>query len=152
MTPERGGAGQSRWLFPLSLVTAVALLVSWFPLGTLLHQRAALSQVRGQIAAVQSQEAALAQQRRAVSSSTQAILRARQQYQLVEPGQSLVQVLPGSAGTATPGSGDPGNQPLVAPAVAGVVGLGEVTTRAPATSGRAPGFFSRLVRILEFWR
>ncbi len=149
MTPERGRAGQSRWLFPLSLVTAVALVVSWFPLGTLLHQRAALSQVRGQIAAVQSQEAALAQQQRAVSSSTAAILRARQQYQLVEPGQSLVQVLPGSAGAVTPGSGDPGNQPLVAPAVAGMLGSVEAT---PATPAHAPGFLSRLVRILEFWR
>ncbi len=152
MTPERVGAKQSRWLFPLSLATAVALLVSWFPLGTLLHQRAALSQVRGQIAVVQSQEAALAAQRRTVSSSTQAILRARQQYQLVEPGQSLVQVLPGTAGTVTPGAGDPGNQPLVAPAIAGVTGSSASTTSSPAASSSAPGFFSRLVRTLEFWR
>ncbi len=151
MTPERVGAKQSRWLFPLSLVTALALLVSWFPLGTLLHQRAALSQVRGQIAAVQSQEAALAAQRRTVSSATQAILRARQQYQLVEPGQSLVQVLPGSAGTVTPGSGDPGNQPLVAPAIAGVAGSSETATPSSAATS-APGFLSRLVRTLEFWR
>ena len=153
MTPARARDRHSRWLYPLSVATAIALLVSWFPLGTLLRQRAALAAVSSQIAAVERQRAALATQRRVNSSTTQVLLRAREQYQLVEPGQSLVQVLPGASGVVSAGSGDPGNQPLVAPALAGVSAADTPRARGASQSpGGWRGFVDRLARTLEFWR
>ena len=50
---------RNHWLMPLALVTAVAMLVFWFPLSTLWHQQAQLNATAAQINAVQSQEHAL---------------------------------------------------------------------------------------------
>jgi hypothetical protein len=78
---------------------------------------------------------------------------AREQYQLVAPGQSLIQVLPGDgSGKVSQSTGDPGLQPLVSPT--------SVSSLASSAAGntltkkhKAPnGFLGRFERTLEFWR
>ena len=124
---------------------AVVVLVTSFPAATLLEQHSALASARTQLQMLNQQNAALAQRDRALVSGTELQRIARQDYQLVEPGQTLYGILPpaGHAPLSSGTAGDPGNAPLVAP------GGALVPPAAPATH---PGTFARLLRRLEFWK
>jgi hypothetical protein len=135
-------------MVPLAAVTALAILVMWFPLATLWSQQRQLDATSAQIAAISQQEQALRARASAVSSPVTAVRLARQDYQLVEPGQSLIQVLPGAGSGANPGyGGDPGLQPLVAPP-----SLNAAPPTAQSSSSGWSRFVGRLIRTLEFWR
>ena len=124
------------------------MLVTWFPLSGLLHQQSVLNSTLAQISSVRQQERSLTAQAHTLDSKAAATELAREQYQLVNPGQSLVQVLPGgSSGGVTAQSVDPGFQPLVSPS--SVQPLLGATSSAHQVSH---GFLARLVRIFEFWR
>ena len=138
-------------MLPLAFVTAIAIMVAWFPLSTWMHQQAQINATAAQIIAIKQQEQALKVEAKSISTKSAATLLARQQYQLVAPGQSLIQVLPGvQPGNVSASSGDPGLQPLVSPSSAPSIVVD------PSTSGvkhhTTSGFLSRLVRTLEFWR
>jgi ABC-type transporter Mla subunit MlaD len=136
-------------MLPLSVVTAGVMVVLWFPLSTLWHQQSQLDTTAAQIAAVQRQSQALLAEAKSVSTRAAAIELARAQYQLVEPGQRLIQVLPGNgSGTVAVHAGDPGFQPLVDPLSAGTVDTGVVA----APHRGVGGYLGRLLRTLEFWR
>ena len=138
-------------MLPLAVVTAAVMLSAWFPLSTYLRQANLLNTTTAQISAIQKQESSLKLQARSISTKSSATLLARQDYQLVLPGQSLIQVLPGhQSGTVSQASGDPGLQPLVSPSsMSTLVGA----PSALSTSHRSvSSFLSRLVRTLEFWR
>jgi hypothetical protein len=135
-------------MLPLAVVTAAFMLVGWFPLSALWHQQSQLNETAAQIKALQRQEAALKTQAKTIDTKAAAIQLAREQYQLVSPNQSLIQVLPGdAAGQVSASSGDPGLQPLVSPTSAALP-----TTTTAKVSHSTNGFVSRLVRTLEFWR
>ncbi len=135
-------------MVPLAAVTALAILVMWFPLATLWSQQRQLDTTSAQIAAISQQEQVLRARASAVSSPVTAVRLARQDYQLVEPGQSLIQVLPGSGSGANPGhGGDPGLQPLVAPS-----SLSTAPAPSPSSSSGWSRFVGRLIHTLEFWR
>jgi hypothetical protein len=121
----------------------------WFPASALWHLKAQIDSTATQIKAIQNQERSLQQESKAIDSKAAAIQLAREQYQLVAPGQSLIQVLPeNSAGQVTASSADPGFQPLVAPSDAA-----PLTGSTPhGKAGQHAGFLSRLSRTLEFWR
>ncbi len=150
VTHSSASSSRVRWLYPLSIATAVAILVAWFPFGTLLRQQGELAATARQVAVVQAEQQALRARQRSATSKTQAIMLARQLYQLVSPGQSLIQVLPGTATGSSPGSGDPGNQPLVSPSSSPAPTPAGGSVHSTASGWR--GFLSRLVRTLEFWR
>jgi ABC-type transporter Mla subunit MlaD len=136
----------------LALVTAVALLVLWFPMRTLWHQQSELDSTASQIASIQRQGQSLSAQAKSVSSKAAATLLAREQYQLVSPGQSLIQVLPGNgSGYVSANQGDPGFQPLVSPLSSSSL----TSDPALATTSKhaaSESFLARFVRTLEFWR
>ena len=143
---------RNHWMLPLAVVTAAIMLVGWFPASALWHQQAQLNATTSEIKTVQRQEAILKNESTTVDTKAAATQLARAQYQLVSPGQSLIQVLPGdSAGQVSANSVDPGFQPLVSPSSAA---LPSTATTSPTTSTRHHdhGFLSRLVRTLEFWR
>lgn len=134
-------------MLPLAVVTAVFILVGWFPLTALWHQQSILDSTSAQIKVLQRQQLALTNQAKSVDTKAAATALAREQYQLVNPGQSLIQVLPGNAaGQVSPSSADPGLQPLVSPSS----GSAPVNVRVNVRQS-THGFFSRLVRTLEFW-
>lgn len=138
----------NRWMVPLALVTAAVIVVGWFPAKALLHQQTQIDATAAQIRALQNQEQSLKQESKTIDSKAAAMQLAREQYQLVSPGQSLIQVLPeNSSGQVSATSSDPGFQPLVAPSDAAPA----TGTASHAKSGHT-GFVSRLVRTLEFWR
>jgi hypothetical protein len=139
-------------MVPLAVVTAVAMLVGWFPATAIWHQQSELNATTAQINAIKDQQRSLTLQAKSIDSKSAAILLAREQYQLVAPGQSLIQVLPGTGvNNANPNTGDPGLQPLVSPS-----SVSSLATSTPKTTvthhSSAKAFVSRLVRTLEFWR
>ena len=139
-------------MLPLAVVTAMATLVFWFPLSALWHQQSEIDATSAQIAAIKQQEQTLELQAKSVSSKAAATLLARAQYQLVAPGQSLIQVLPGDgSGKVSQSTGDPGLQPLVSPSsVSSLASTGAASSA--KQHGSSNGFVARFVRTLEFWR
>jgi hypothetical protein len=131
----------------------------------------ALAEATMQLGQLQRQDRALSSERALLSEPSEIERIARQQYQLVAPGAQAYEVLPPVGSGAT--SNDPGFQPVADPD-----GTAEVTGGSAAGAGSAPtsvlsqrgastagtpssraragapaeGFFSRLVRTLEFWR
>jgi cell division protein FtsB len=142
------------------IATAAIVLAAWLPVGALLGQRAELSAATSQLNVLSSEGRQLAARVAGLKQPGALVQLARAEYQLVLPGQRLVQVLtpsytaPGkSSGSLYPG--DPGLAPLVNPSQAGVIAFSPVTPTSRASSGRAggsKGFFSRVVAALEFWR
>jgi hypothetical protein len=101
--PASPGVRRSRIPVALAAVIALVILGTSFPMTALFSQQNGL----------------LAEQQRQLNSTSDVDRLARQDYQMVMPGQTLYDVLPPSglagatAGHATPG--DPGSQPLVSP-------------------------------------
>ena len=145
-------------------VLAAAILAAWFPGSALYHQRASLAAATAQLSQLHQQDVALDQERKNLSSAAEIARIAREQYQLVSPGQQAYEVLPpsGSASTATPYAGDPGSATPTAPSAASVLPAGGVTsTTLPGahTSSSAhhsaptsEGTLGRMLHALEFWR
>lgn len=133
---------------PVTLAMSAFMLASWFPARLLWSQHQQISQVNSQIVALQQQEKVLSAQAKSIDSKTALTNLARSQYQLVKPGQSLIQILDGkntlSLGV---GSGDPGLQPLATPSLGN-----SIPTLSVKTPTAHEGFLSRFVRSLEFWR
>ena len=113
---------------------------------------------------MQREDVALNQERKNLSSPGEIARIARQQYQLVSPGQQAYEVLPpaGSASAGTPYAGDPGSATPTAPSAASVLPVGGVTSTTPAgtprkssdhhTTTTSEGTLGRMLHALEFWR
>jgi cell division protein FtsB len=166
--------GRARLAFLGAIVASAIVMFAWFPAGSLLSQRSSLHGTEVELNALHAQDAALAQENKNLSDSGEIGRIAREQYQLVSPGQQAYEVLPPSGATAggTPYAGDPGSVGPVTPSATPELPPGGVTTTTttepgstPATSNAHPnaktstttttpsgGFASRLVRSLEFWR
>jgi hypothetical protein len=173
---------------------AVAVLATSFPLSSILSQHRELASASAQLAQVQKENQELAEQEHALDSNVAVTQLARGELQMVTPGQTLYDVLPpssrhgatgkaaisGATGTTAPGStvnGDPGNQPLVAPAnapdlsaqaalaqptpvvvsatsTAGAVGGS--STASPSSGSATPAapttFWGRVAQTLQFWK
>jgi hypothetical protein len=139
-----------RWLFPVACLVAVVIVATLVPFASLWRQQRELGASSAAIAQLQQEQKSLNQQAEAASNRASEIALAREQYQLVLPKQSLIQILPGAAsGYISSNSGDPGNQPLVSPVNPPSTGLTpSITTRGAPSNG----FFSRFLHVLEFWR
>jgi cell division protein FtsB len=155
----------------LGAAAAAVVLVTSFPLSVLLGQHRQMSAEAAQLSSVQHQNSLLGEQRLQLNSNAEVKRLARQNYQLVEPGQTLYLILPpaGKSELSTSGAsaaGDPANQPLVAPAQAPNMSPdpGLPATIVPATSGAggqtsttavakpSGGFWSRVGSTLQFWK
>jgi hypothetical protein len=155
----------------LGAAAAAVVLVTSFPLSVLLGQHRQLSAEAAQLSSIQHQNSLLAEQRLQLNSNAEVKRLARQNYQLVEPGQALYLILPpaGQSTSSTPGAslaGDPANQPLVAPSQAPNMSPdpGLPATDIPASAGEAGqssrpvptrssgGFWSRVGSTLQFWK
>ncbi len=112
-----GSVGRARLAFLGALVVSAIVLFAWFPASSLLSQRSNLTGAEAQLGALHTQDAALAQERKNLSDAGEIGRIAREQYQLVSPGQQAYQVLPPSGATAagTPYAGDPGADGPVTP-------------------------------------
>jgi cell division protein FtsB len=158
---SHGASGRRRSLVLLgSVVLSAAIVVAWFPGRALLHQRSSLAAAQAQLATLHAQDAALAHESRDLGDASEIGRIARQEYQLVSPGQQPYEVLPPADGSSagTPYAGDPGVRAPSAPSAAAELPPGSSTTSTTTTTTRPtrppppPGLLSRMVRSLEFWR
>jgi cell division protein FtsB len=157
----------------LAALFAVAVLATSFPLSNLVSQRHELSAAGAELSQLQHANRQLAEQRRQLNSKAEIDRLARQDYQLVSPGQTLYDVLPpsGSGASSLPGgmpSGDPADQPLVSPSHAPNMspdpGLPQTSGTPHLTSGTTTGssaaaaptgpstFWGRVSTTLQFWK
>jgi cell division protein FtsB len=171
-----------RFIVVASAAFATLVLGTSFPASGLLSDHRQLAATNAAALNLRAENKALAQERQQLNSKAEIHSLARQDYQLVDPGQTAYNVLPTTSQANKNGSsdvtGDPGGQPVVAPAnAAGMSPDPDVpTTSAPspaATSARASassgsgststmpstqatrssgGFWSRTLQSLEFWR
>jgi cell division protein FtsB len=160
-----GSVGRARLMLLGAIVISAVVLFAWFPAGSLLSQRSSLTGTEAQLAALHQQDTALAQEKKNLSDVGEIERIAREQYQLVSPGQQAYEVLPpsGAAAAGTPYSGDPGSDGPVAPSATSELPPGDVATT-PATAADAArgartagapsgsGLLSRMEHALEFWR
>ncbi len=160
------GVARSRLVFAGAVVAAAVVLFAWFPASSLLNQRSDLADSEAQLAALHKQDAALAQEKKNLSDAGEIGRIAREQYQLVSPGQQAYEVLPpsGAAAAGTPYAGDPGSDGPVAPSATPELPPGGVTTtttpsdppgahaKSAVGTPSGTGLLSRMVHALEFWR
>jgi hypothetical protein len=147
------------------MVLTAVILFAWLPVGSLLNQRSSLADTEAQMTTLREQDAALAQEKKDLSDAGEIGRIARQQYQLVSPGQQAYEVLPPSdaAAAGTPYAGDPGSDGPVVPSATSELPPGDVTTTTTRSGARAQdvrgrkapagsGLVSRMLQALEFWR
>ncbi len=162
---RRGASARPRLLFAGALVAAAVILFAWFPAGSLISQRNALNDTASQLSTLHRQDAALTHEKKNLSAAGEIGRVAREQYQLVSPGQQAYEVLPpsGTAAAGAPYAGDPGASGPVTPSATSELPDGTTATTAPASTtspgGAQPvhapasgGLWSRMVQTLEFWR
>lgn len=176
MHPRSAESRRRRTVVGAAAGLAMIILVVSFPLSTLLSQHRQLTAAAAQLATVRQENRQLREQEKQLSSKTEIERRARQDYQLVEPGQTLFELLPGPGSQSRSDSsavGDPADQPLVPPSRAPDLtpDPGLPTVPAPASHGgpaRSGGhstsagtrpassppssFWSRVANTLEFWK
>ena len=158
---------RGRVLLAGSIVLAAVMLVAWFPASALLSQRDALSSATAQLRDLRAQDRTLAEERATLNSPAEISRLAREEYQLVQPGQRVVQVLPPSGAPSNAGAGqapypgDPGLSKPVPPSAVALLPSGTTTTSpasaTPSSSKVAagssqPGLWQRVAGTLEFWR
>jgi cell division protein FtsB len=172
-TKAKESLGRARLGFVGAIVASAIVLFAWFPAGSLLSQRSSLHGTEAELNALHAQDAALAQENKNLSDGGEIGRIAREQYQLVSPGQQAYEVLPpsGAAAAGTPYAGDPGSDGPVTPSATPELPPGGITTttttepgaspaaaqaaaaaRPHATSTSSGGFVSRMMHALEFWR
>ena len=166
-TKKSGSSARTRLIFFGAVVVSAVVLFAWFPAGSLLNQRSSLAATEAQLATLHKQDAALAQEKKNLSDAGEIGRIAREQYQLVSPGQQAYEVLPPSGATSagTPYAGDPGSAGPVTPsATPELPPGGDTTTTTPPTSATTShgdrngsassgsGLLSRIEHTLEFWR
>jgi cell division protein FtsB len=153
------------WLIVVGgLATGAVILAAWFPVGALLSQRAQLAATSSRLAQLTAEGRVVAAETKQLSSPVILSQLAREEYQLVEPGQRLILVespsfKPSAKSFDGPYPGDPGFAPLVNPdtssiAPDGISGSSSMSAHAdpPGGGSAVGGFFSRVVSTLEFWR
>ena len=167
---RRSELRRKRVILAGGIILSLVILAAWFPLGTLVSQHRSLGAMSAQLTDLKAQDRALAEERAKLNSPAEILKLAREQYQLVQPGQRVVQVLPpsgapssGNAGQA-PYPGDPGLAKPVAPSAVALLPSGTTTTLPPqpapvkagtttshaASAGR--GLWQRVIGTLSFWR
>jgi cell division protein FtsB len=163
-------ARRSRFMLIGGAVLSLVILGAWFPANALYHQHASLASAGAQLNALHQQDAALAQESKNLRDANEIARIAREQYQLVTPGQQAIEVLPrtGSAKANSPYAGDPARHAPVAPSSKAELppGSATTTTTTPATAHHAAasggaathqaaksgGVLGRMLDSLEFWR
>lgn len=136
----------------IAALIALVILGTSFPAAALLKQHQQLASSSAQLQKLQHQNQLLSEQQTQLNSKAEVQRFARQDYQLVLPGQTLFNVLPpaghaaAAAGASTTSSpGDPGAQPLVSPANApnmtpdpGLPQSGSAGSTGTSSSGSSP--------------
>ena len=129
------------------LVGSFVLLVLWFPLGELMGQRSNLGVLSAELTSVEAKNQALKADVSALHSNAAIAALAHGQYGLVGRGQISYVILPAKGSSSGAAALDPRPIP-----VADLVAQDLAPAPSPPPTGTEPGFWSRFVDRLEFWR
>jgi cell division protein FtsB len=162
---------RSRFLLIGAALLSAVILGAWFPANALYHQHASLASADATLNQLHRQDTALAQERKRLTNSSEIARIAREQDQLVSPGQQAYAVLPptDTSKADAPYAGDPALTGPVSPSSANILPPGsETATTTPTTptpkaaSSGTPtthhttpshgGVLNRMLSSLEFWR
>ncbi len=150
---------RNRLALALSVLASAGIVSAWFPVSSLLHQREQLAAASAQLSRLDGENAALGRHERQLRTLSALGRIAQEQLDLVPPGDQAYQVLPPSGTSSSDGTLAP-----TGPAGSGGRGSSRASGRAGGTSGASPppgstraatttgGFFTRILRTLEFWR
>jgi Septum formation initiator len=134
----------------VSLAVAIVILATQFPLSQLFHGRATLAHASHQLAELQAENRALGGELSSLRSDDTVARIAHEEYGLVLHGERSVVVLP------SPGATGVASGPLAettVPRADLVPSDAIVSSTAPAgPRARTPGFWSRVLGRLEFWK
>ncbi len=149
---------RNRLSLALAVLVSAAIVGAWFPLSALLHQREQLAAASAQLSRLDGENAALGRHERQLRTLSALGRIAQDQLGLVPPGDQAYQVLPPSGTTGSDGT----------LAQTGPAGSGRGSARTQSRAGGSPGasrssgpthvvtttggFFTRILRTLEFWR
>ena len=148
-------SGQARLILLGAVVVSAAILAAWFPGRALLAQRSNLAGATAQLHQLRSDDAALTQERKNLSASSEIARIAREQYQLVNPGQQAYEVLPPAQTSGTSPGAPTSQAPPAASATLGSANTSTAPNHGPhgkANNAAQPSLLSRMVHALEFWR
>lgn len=127
---------RNRTLLVGSAVVSIAIVGVWFPAAALYDQRHQLAATDAQLSQLHHQDKVLQREQQLLKSPAEVGRIARQQYQLVPPGETAYQVLPpNDDGKGGEYGGDPAYQPLVKPSAATEIPAG--STAGQGGSGSA---------------
>jgi cell division protein FtsB len=151
-------ARRNRLVLALAAVVSVGIVGAWFPVSALLHQREELAAASAQLSRLDEQNAAIGRHERQLRTLSALGRIAQEQYDLVPPGDQAYQVLPPSGANSSDGklapTGPAGSSGRGSSRASGRGGSSSSSRSSgsrhlAATTG---GFFTRVVRTLEFWR
>jgi len=152
--PRRRGIPRGWLVIGCGAATGAVVLVAWLPVGALLSQRAAISAANTQLSRLNAEGTMLSSQLKQLAQPQYQLGLFRARYQLVEPGQRLLEVVNLSSASAStidaPYRGDPGFTPIVNPITGSAVDP-RTAGASRSSSAASPGFFSRVLDTLEFW-
>jgi cell division protein FtsB len=143
--------GRARIVFFVGLIAAIVIVATEFPLGQLMRARSALAQGSSQLNRLDTENRQLAGQIRSLHRDSTVARIAHEDYGLVKKGQRSIVVLPSPSSSPGDGSG---------PLSTTTVPKSDLVPTDAIVSGSAsgvkpvqqPGFWSRLVQRLEFWK
>lgn len=102
------------WPIVVSVVFVVVLFAAVFPTRTFLAQRASISRAQEQLSVLEEQNAALEERAAQLRDDAEIERLAREQYNLVRPGEEAYALLPSPA-APSPSSTVPSGEPAVGP-------------------------------------
>lgn len=142
---------RARLFFFVTMLIAVVILVTNFPVGQLLQGRSTIERETAQLTALQQANKTLTSQVRALHDPSTVGQIAHEEYGLIAPGERSVVVLPGVGGSSSSGPNPLANN-LLAPAdLQPSDAILDPAVQDAGSQPKEPGFWHRVLTNLEFW-
>jgi cell division protein FtsB len=129
-----------------AVVVSLFTMVAWLPLSLLVGQHHELASLSSSLRSIESRNKAMRTDVAALSTDSVIETIAHQEYGLVKPGEHAYVILPKAGSSATSGL-----DPTAIPAD-DLVPAAQESFPSPTPGAPEPGFWSRFVDRLEFWR
>jgi cell division protein FtsB len=142
---------RARLFFLVAVVIAAGILVTNFPLGTLLHERATVQGETARLATLRETNEKLALEVRALDEPATIGQIAHEEYGLVTPGERPIVVLPASGGAGSSARDPLANNPIPSSDLLPSDAILDPGTQITPPPAHGPGFWRRVLGAMEFW-
>jgi cell division protein FtsB len=142
---------RARLFCVVAVLIAAGILVTNFPLGTLLHEQATVQGESARLASLRAANEKLSLEVRALDEPATIGQIAHEEYGLVTPGARPIVVLPASAGSGSSGRDPLANNKVPSSDLLPSDAILDPGTQITAPAAHGPGFWRRVLGGLEFW-